>query len=92
MQHVLKAEQQADPQATRSYQLSREMARWLALWMSYDDIARVASLKSRASRMERVRREVKADDSEVIAVYDHFKPGIAEIAAMLPPTSGTKLW
>lgn len=91
MQRVVSAEQQSDTQALQSYQLSREMARWLALWMSYDDIARVASLKSRASRMERVRREVKADDSEVIAIYDHFKPGIAEIAAMLPPALATRL-
>ena len=84
MQRIVSAEQQSDPQAIQSYRLSREMARWLALWMSYDDIARVASLKSRASRIERVRREVKASDREVIAVYDHFKPGVAEIAAMLP--------
>ena len=29
---------------------TRETARWLALWMAFDDIVRVADLKSRASR------------------------------------------
>ncbi len=91
MQHVLKAEQQADPQATQSYRLSREMARWLALWMSYDDIARVADLKSRASRTARVRREVKAGDGDLLGIYDHFKPGVAELAAMLPATLASRL-
>lgn len=91
MQRVVSTEQQSDPQATQASGLSREVARWLALWMSYDDIARVASLKSRASRMARVRREVKADERELIAVYDHFKPGVAEIAAMLPPSLAGRL-
>lgn len=91
MQHILAAEQLADPQAVQSYRLSREMARWLALWMSYDDIARVAALKSRTSRAERVRREVKASDKDLLTIYDHFKPGIAEIAAMLPTALATRL-
>ncbi len=91
MQPVLAAEQQSDPQATQSYRLSRETARWLALWMSYDDIARVADLKSRASRMRRVRREVKATDKDLLAVYDHFKPGVSEIAAMLPAALAARL-
>ncbi len=91
MQRVIQAEQRADPKGTQSYRLSRETARWLALWMSYDDIARVADLKSRASRMARVRAEVKATDSDVLAVYDHFKPGVTEIAAMLPVALATRL-
>lgn len=91
LQAVVSAEQQADPQATQSYQLSREMARWLALWMSYDDIARVADLKSRASRTERLKRESKAGDDDLLAIYDHFKPGVAEMAAMLPAALAARL-
>src|SRR6185295_4284036 len=40
--------------------LLAETARHLALWMSYEDTARVAALKTRATRFERVRREVRA--------------------------------
>lgn len=36
----------------------REAARHLALWMAYDDIVRVADLKSRPDRYRRVRDEV----------------------------------
>ncbi|MBK6851652.1 MAG: indolepyruvate oxidoreductase subunit beta family protein [Burkholderiales bacterium] len=61
-----------------------EVARWLALWMAFDDIVRVAELKARASRFDRVRREVKVAPGELLRVHDHFKPGVPEFAAMLP--------
>jgi indolepyruvate ferredoxin oxidoreductase, beta subunit len=60
------------------------VARWLALWMAFDDIVRVADLKSRASRFARVAREARAADGELLRVYDHFKPGVPEFAALLP--------
>jgi indolepyruvate ferredoxin oxidoreductase beta subunit len=64
--------------------VTQETARWLALWMAFDDIVRVADLKSRASRWARVRGEVKAKDDDVVKLFDHFKPGIPEFAALLP--------
>ena len=67
-----------------SYSASRDTARWLALWMAFDDIVRVADLKSRASRMQRVAAEVKAQPGDLLKVYDHFKPGVPELAALLP--------
>ena len=81
---VLQAERAADPQAAHGFAITREMARWLALWMAFDDIVRVADLKSRATRWQRVRAEVKAGDADLVKVYDHFKPGAAEFAALLP--------
>lgn len=63
---------------------SAEAARWLALWMAYDDVVRVADLKSRAGRWRRVQREVGLADGELLRVYDHFKPGVPELAALLP--------
>ena len=64
--------------------VTKETARWLALWMAFDDIVRVADLKSRASRWQRVRTEVKAKTDDVLKIYDHFKPGVPEFAALLP--------
>ena len=61
-----------------------EASRWLALWMAFDDIVRVAELKSRASRFDRVRREARATDDELLRLHDHFKPGVPEFAALLP--------
>jgi len=68
--------------------LTAEVARQLALWMSYEDIIRVADLKTRASRFERVRREVGAKDDEPVVVIDYLKPGIEEVASLLPVSLG----
>jgi indolepyruvate ferredoxin oxidoreductase, beta subunit len=70
--------------ATNDAQTVNETARWLALWMAFDDIVRVADLKSRTSRYERVRSEVKASDDDLVRIYDHFKPGVPEFAGLLP--------
>jgi indolepyruvate ferredoxin oxidoreductase beta subunit len=88
---VLDAEHRADPNALQGIQLTREVSRWLALWMSFDDIVRVADLKSRASRSERVRREVGVKSGDVLAVYEHFKPGVPEIAGLMPKAIANRL-
>lgn len=84
LQRVLEAERAGDPAGAMAFATTREAARWLALWMAFDDIVRVAELKARASRAARVRREVKAKDGELLRLYDHFKPGAPEFAALLP--------
>lgn len=81
---VLQAEQQADPRGAHDHAITREMARWLALWMAFDDVVRVAHLKSRATRWRRVAQEVGAGEHDLLKVYDHFKPGVPEFAALLP--------
>ena len=67
------------------------MARWLALWMAFDDIVRVADLKSRVSRWQRVQAEVKVQSGDLLRVYDYFKPGAAEFAALLPQRLATRV-
>lgn len=84
VERILAAEKEVDPAGSGGYVVTRETARFLALWMAFDDIVRVAQLKCRASRFERVRREVKAQADDVVRIYDHFKPGVPELAAMLP--------
>ncbi len=59
--------------------------------MSYEDIIRVADLKTRASRFERVRKEVGAKDGEPVVVIDFLKPGVEELASLLPRFLGKKL-
>jgi indolepyruvate ferredoxin oxidoreductase beta subunit len=71
--------------------LAAEVARHLALWMAYEDIIRVADLKTRASRFERVRREVGAKEHEPVVVIDYLKPGVEEFASILPSSLGKKL-
>ncbi len=68
-----------------------EAGRQLALWMSYEDIIRVADLKTRASRFARVRKEVGAREGEPVVVIDYLKPGVEEMASLLPPGLGRRL-
>ncbi|WP_427913663.1 indolepyruvate oxidoreductase subunit beta family protein [Ramlibacter sp. MMS24-I3-19] len=91
VQSVLQAEREADPPGAHGFGTTRETARWLALWMAFDDIVRVADLKSRASRWERVQGEVKSTDADLLKVYDHFKPGVPEFAALLPSSLAERL-
>ncbi len=88
---VVAAERATDPAGAHDFAASRETARYLALWMMFDDIVHVARLKSRAARWKRVRAEVKAAPDEIVRVYDHFKPGIPEFAALLPPSLAQRL-
>ncbi len=62
----------------------RETARYLALWMAYEDVLRVADLKSRASRYRRVRSETAAKANEPVRVKEFFKPGLDEFSTILP--------
>ncbi|MFB9121841.1 indolepyruvate oxidoreductase subunit beta family protein [Paraburkholderia dipogonis] len=68
--------------------LLREIARYLALWMSYEDTIRVADLKTRGSRFARVRDEVRADESQLLAINEFMHPRIEEICETLPAALG----
>ena len=85
------AEQSAQAADAKAWPVTEESARWLALWMAFDDVVRVADLKSRQSRLQRVRGEVKAQDADLLKIYDHFKPGVPELAGLLPTAWAQKL-
>ena len=90
LKRLLAAEVSAAP-SEDARPVTAEATRWLALWMAFDDIIRVADLKSRASRWDRVTQEVKAKEGDVLKVYDHFKPGVPEMAALLPQGLANRL-
>jgi indolepyruvate ferredoxin oxidoreductase beta subunit len=71
--------------------LVAEVARRLALWMAYEDVIRVADLKSRPERFQSVRAEIRAKPDEPVRVTEFFKPGIEEVAAILPERLGRAL-
>jgi indolepyruvate ferredoxin oxidoreductase beta subunit len=74
-----------------SWKLTSETARFLALWMSYEDVIRVADLKSRRSRFERVRADVQAKPGEPVHIIEYLKPGVEEVAALLPSALSRRL-
>jgi indolepyruvate ferredoxin oxidoreductase beta subunit len=77
--------------ALGSAELLRETARHLAVRMSFEDVIRVAQAKTSADRLLRVRTEVRAKPAEPLEITEHFKPGIEEIAAMLPTGMARRL-
>jgi indolepyruvate ferredoxin oxidoreductase, beta subunit len=91
LERIANAERLVDPARAQGGEIVREVTRWLALWMAFDDIVRVAALKLATSRLERVNREVAARDDEIVKIYDHFKPGAGEVAALLPAALAERL-
>jgi indolepyruvate ferredoxin oxidoreductase beta subunit len=63
--------------------LARIVARHLATWMSYEDAVRVAQLKTRATRFDRIRAESRAGTGAIV-VTDYLKPDLDEILGVLP--------
>src|SRR5688572_5096478 len=84
-------EERLRPSRGGDEELAAEVARHLALWMAYEDIIRVADLKTRASRFERVRKEVGAKEGEPVVVIDFLKPGVEEFASVMPHFLGKRL-
>jgi indolepyruvate ferredoxin oxidoreductase beta subunit len=68
--------------------LIRELARHLAVRMSFEDTIRVAQLKLREGRVDRLRQESKAGGRDIIDVTEFLKPGPEEIFSLLSPKMG----
>ena len=71
-----------DPENDKS--LTKELARQRALRMAYEDVVRVAQLKTSRERADKVRAEVGAGSAEPIQVTEFLKPGLEEAWSLLP--------
>jgi indolepyruvate ferredoxin oxidoreductase beta subunit len=60
------------------------VARQLAVRMSYEDAIRVAQAKLRPGRLARIRAETGAAPGDVVVITEFLKPGLEEIADILP--------
>lgn len=90
LQRIAAAAGDAQGQPTVAQAL-REAARYLALWMTYEDVIRVADLKSRRSRFDRIHSEARARDGEIVSIVEYFKPGVDELASVLPGALGKRI-
>jgi indolepyruvate ferredoxin oxidoreductase beta subunit len=72
-----------------SYALLEATARGLALWMTFEDTIRVADLKTRGSRFERVKDEIRAEPGQLFGITEFMKPRVEEIAGTLPAGLGS---
>ena len=64
-------------------EVAAHVARYLALWMTYEDAIRVADLKTRAARFARIRTEARVPGA-VVEVTDYLKPDLDELYGILP--------
>lgn len=63
-------------------------AKYVAVAMAYDDVIRVADLKVRSRRFERVRREVGAGPDQIVYATEYMHPRMEEVCGTLPRSLG----
>ncbi len=66
------------------FDLSRELARHLALWMAFDDTIKVADIKTRSDRVRKYRKEIRADKDQIVHMVEFMHPRLEEIVGTLP--------
>ncbi|MGI9477043.1 MAG: indolepyruvate oxidoreductase subunit beta family protein [Hyphomicrobiaceae bacterium] len=71
--------------ARHDFAFATAMAKHLANAMCYDDVIRVADLKTRAGRTRRVRDDVEATDDMVVHVTEYMHPRVEEVIGTMPP-------
>jgi indolepyruvate ferredoxin oxidoreductase beta subunit len=71
--------------------LLSETARYLALWMSYEDAIRVADLKTRRARFERVHADARVAGDQLLLINEFLHPRVEEFADILPAGLGSWL-
>ncbi|MGR3762207.1 indolepyruvate oxidoreductase subunit beta family protein (plasmid) [Roseobacteraceae bacterium NS-SX3] len=76
--------------AGQGYELSREAAKYIANAMAYDDVIRVADLKTRSSRFDRIQDQMQAD-GKLMTLTDYLHPRAEEIAGLLPARLGVRV-
>jgi indolepyruvate ferredoxin oxidoreductase beta subunit len=68
--------------------LLQEAARYLALWMTYEDAVRVADLKIRRKRFDTVTQDAQANSSQLLQIHEFLYPRVEEITDILPARIG----
>lgn len=77
--------------AARDHLLTREAAKYVANAMAYDDIIKVADLKTRAGRFRRIAAETGLRDGQRMQLTEYFHPRAAEIVGLLPARLGARI-
>lgn len=68
--------------------LTIETARYLALWMAFEDLPRVAQIKISEQRFARFREEVKAEQEQPVQMVEFLHPRIEEFCGLMPARLG----
>lgn len=82
---------QARDDAAQGWVLTREAAKYLANAMAYDDVIRVADLKTRAPRTRRISREMEAGEAHLLQLTEFLHPRAEELVSLLPARIGRRI-
>jgi indolepyruvate ferredoxin oxidoreductase, beta subunit len=74
--------------AAKAWKLTATAAKYVAVAMSYDDVIRVAELKTRPQRDARVRRDNSVGADQIVYTTEYMHPRLEEIAGTLPAPLG----
>jgi indolepyruvate ferredoxin oxidoreductase beta subunit len=72
----------------KNFGLSAAAAKYIAVAMAYDDVIRVADLKTRASRYDRVLRENAVGSDQIVYTTEYMHPRLEEVAGTMPAPLG----
>ncbi|MBN9063624.1 MAG: indolepyruvate oxidoreductase subunit B [Rhizobiales bacterium 65-9] len=89
MRAMLALDQRCGGEAS-SYALTNAAAKYLAVAMAYDDVIRVADLKTRASRFARVDKEIGRRPDQLVYLTEFMHPRMEEVVGAMP--AGLGLW
>jgi len=74
--------------AGKNWVLTAAAAKYIAVAMAYDDVIRVADLKTRAARYDRVLRENAVGSDQIVYTTEYMHPRLEEAAGTLPAPLG----
>lgn len=74
--------------ASRGWRLAEAAAKYLAVAMAYDDVIRVADLKTRPGRIARIAAEMGAGADQAMTLTEYMHPRAAEIVGLFPARLG----
>ena len=72
----------------KQWALTAAAARYVAVAMAYDDVIRVADLKTREARFARVRDEVLAKPDQLVYTTEYMHPRLEEICGTMSAALG----
>lgn len=74
-----------------AYAFTEAAAKYLAVAMAYDDVIRVADLKTRASRFRRIDAEIGRRPDQLVYMTEFMHPRMEEVVGTLPKRLGAWL-
>jgi indolepyruvate ferredoxin oxidoreductase, beta subunit len=74
--------------AVKAYKLTATAAKYIAVAMAYDDVIRVAELKTRPQRYARVIRDNSVGQDQIVYTTEYMHPRLEETAGTMPAPLG----